>query len=484
MKGYSSQDKDDRGSAEFVTISRTGEKKVAMDVRDSGTVTEIGTDAVEAGSSTSVINATAHSAIVGDRIRFTSGALDTLEYDVESVTANTITVLPTMSVAPSAADTFSILRSISLTLSSTGSFTSAISYTLNGSSQVVTEDTGTPANNRPLPVKLIDSGGNISIDVANQNINVQTSHVGANADSMRIGDGTETVNINVSNELQVRDDDANTDLDTIAGGTTSLDAKTPALGTALIAASTPVNIASDQTVPVSAASLPLPTGAATEATLSTLNGKVTACDTGSVTISAALPAGTNNIGDVDIASSVLPTGAATEATLSTLDGKVTACNTGAVTVSSALPAGTNNIGDVDIASALPAGTNNIGDVDIASALPTGSNTIGAVNVNRLDVVQTNYVDFSSSNCPGNATNPLELQASSAAFSRIQIADTGGAFYEIMSGAAASEVREALIGPGSDSTVDLSIAATTRISIRRVDDAAALAVGAIAINYLG
>lgn len=63
------------------------------------------------------------------------------------------------------------------------------------------------------------------------------------------------------------------------------------------------------TQPVSAASLPLPTGAATEATLATLNGKVTACNTGAVTISAALPAGTNNIGDVDVLSVVPGTGA-------------------------------------------------------------------------------------------------------------------------------------------------------------------------------
>lgn len=38
------------------------------------------------------------------------------------------------------------------------------------------------------------------------------------------------------------------------------------------------------TQPVSAASLPLPTGAATEATLATLDGKVTACNTGAVVL--------------------------------------------------------------------------------------------------------------------------------------------------------------------------------------------------------
>lgn len=53
------------------------------------------------------------------------------------------------------------------------------------------------------------------------------------------------------------------------------------------------------TQPISAASLPLPTGAATETTLSTINGKVTACNTGAVTISAAIPAGANNIGSTN-----------------------------------------------------------------------------------------------------------------------------------------------------------------------------------------
>ena len=47
------------------------------------------------------------------------------------------------------------------------------------------------------------------------------------------------------------------------------------------------------TVPMSAASLPLPTGAATEATLSTLNGKVTACNTGAIAGTVTANAGTN-----------------------------------------------------------------------------------------------------------------------------------------------------------------------------------------------
>lgn len=59
----------------------------------------------------------------------------------------------------------------------------------------------------------------------------------------------------------------------------SIDGKVPAKGTAVISGSTPVNIASDQTVPVSAASLPLPAGAATSAKQPALGSAATAAST-------------------------------------------------------------------------------------------------------------------------------------------------------------------------------------------------------------
>lgn len=115
-----------------------------------------------------------------------------------------------------------------------------------------------------------------------------------------------------------------------------------------------VTIATNDLVPVSVASIPLPTGAATETTLAALNTKVTTKDldsgvgtdnrqvVGLVTAASggaanvplpdalttgggvkvgvvdALPAGANNIGDVDVASSALPTGAATSTKQDTL----------------------------------------------------------------------------------------------------------------------------------------------------------------------
>lgn len=79
------------------------------------------------------------------------------------------------------------------------------------------------------------------------------------------------------------------------------------LGQKAMAASLAVTLASDQSaVPATqsgtwninniSGTVSLPTGAATETTLSALNTKVTACNTGAVTIATALPAGTNTIG--------------------------------------------------------------------------------------------------------------------------------------------------------------------------------------------
>lgn len=139
------------------------------------------------------------------------------------------------------------------------------------------------------------------------------------------------------------------DTGSISTSAASIDGKTPALGQALAAGSVPVVLTAAQVstltpqtdaltdvqlrasaVPVSVASLPLPTGAATQTTLASIDSKITAVNTGAVVV----------------ASSALPTDAATQTTLAALNAKVTAVNTGAVTISAALPAGANTIGAV------------------------------------------------------------------------------------------------------------------------------------------
>jgi hypothetical protein len=116
---------------------------------------------------------------------------------------------------------------------------------------------------------------------------------------------------------------------------------------------------------------------------------------GSITVDgtvAATQSGTWNINNISGTVS-LPTGAATESTLSTLNGKVTACNTGSVTISSALPAGTNNIGDVDVLTlpAVVAATYSTSAVTSVASAAT-STSILASNANRRMAIMVNDVD--------------------------------------------------------------------------------------------
>lgn len=133
---------------------------------------------------------------------------------------------------------------------------------------------------------------------------------------------------------------------------------------------------------------------------------------GSITVDgtvAATQSGTWNITNISGTVS-LPTGAATESTLSTLNGKVTACNTGAVTISTALPAGNNNIGDVDIASlpSVVAATYSTSAVTSVSSAATNTSIL-ASNANRRMAIMVNDSDK-------NAYVKLGATASTTSFS--------------------------------------------------------------------
>ena len=111
----------------------------------------------------------------------------------------------------------------------------------------VVEDSVTPSNNSPLPVKLTSTTGDINITAGD--LNVQLSHTGVNYDSTRIGDGTNLMTVSATGGL---------------------------------------------TISTSA----LPVGASTEATLSALNAKlVTGTDIGDVTINNANGINAVNIQD-------------------------------------------------------------------------------------------------------------------------------------------------------------------------------------------
>lgn len=113
-------------------------------------------------------------------------------------------------------------------------------------------------------------------------------------------------------------------LSTIDTNLAALSAKFSPLGQQASAASVSVAVASDQTVPISASSLPLPIGASTEATISAMNAKFTTTGSGLRVDGSAV------VQPVSATSWPLPTGAATAAnqgteitSLASIDGKLT-----------------------------------------------------------------------------------------------------------------------------------------------------------------
>lgn len=208
---------------EFITGQKMANDRVGIDTIQYALYPISNGNTVEAGSTTEQIVFTGHGLSVGDVIRFED---DNLEYGViEIVDANTFNISGILESDPTGRD-YTALRYISLLANPDGSLSigsSALRFNLDGSLVAVNEDTVTPSNNTPLPVKLTGATGDINITAGD--LNVQTSHLGASFDSQRIGDGTNLLGVNVSNEALVHDADVLTQVTTVATETTSIDAK-------------------------------------------------------------------------------------------------------------------------------------------------------------------------------------------------------------------------------------------------------------------
>ena len=229
------------------------------------------------------------------------------------------------------------------------------------------------------------------------------------------------------------------------------------LGQEAMANSLPVVIASDQSA------IKVTDGAggavATESTLAAIKTAVELLD----------DAVSGSEFQVDVVSSALPTDAATET-------KQDAGNAILTTIDA----------DTGLLAGCVSGTEV--QVDIVAALPSGTNTIGKIDVNTLSVVDlldAGILDTSSTNIAGSASNPTQVVATlAAAVKKIQLLDTTGAFIGVYTGAALSEVLQFVMGPGSDQTIEHSIPAGTRVSLKRLDSTTAVSSGIVAINFIG
>jgi len=81
------------------------------------------------------------------------------------------------------------------------SLNSLVQFDKDGTITNVIEDSVTPSNNTPLPVKITSTAGDINITAGD--LNVQLSASGTNFDSVRIGDGNNLLTINSDGSLNV-----------------------------------------------------------------------------------------------------------------------------------------------------------------------------------------------------------------------------------------------------------------------------------------
>lgn len=177
IKGYPHQDKLtnpllgydqhlSKTTSEFITVHENNSKQVLADVhihgsfRTSAVASAIAS--VDAVYPKQVIHSTTHGAVKGDFVRFELGSANAY---VEAMViyvpdANTIVLGTALNSDILVTDTFFVLRSITPLYDADGSLnvsTGPTRFIKDAATATVTEDTATPANDIPLPVKSMAS---------------------------------------------------------------------------------------------------------------------------------------------------------------------------------------------------------------------------------------------------------------------------------------------------------------------------------------
>lgn len=263
---------------EYATVQEAPGKRGALDAVIHGSFTVSTGHAIEAGSVKRLIKSTAHGAQKGWIMRPSSGLSKGEEIAiVKIVDPDFFIIAEEFDLA--IADTFSICRLITPNYTEDGDLNVVVTASgpvqflkdavittvsedtavpannealpskmfiqKDGITQPVNKDTGVPANTVAVPVEIV-SGSGTEINITAGDINIQTTSEGGSFDSIRIGSGSGFyAEVTSNNDLSTFDSLSFTELVEINQQTLNIDLKTPDLGPALAAASTPVVLASD-----------------------------------------------------------------------------------------------------------------------------------------------------------------------------------------------------------------------------------------------
>lgn len=476
----------------FVTGQAMGPSRRGLDTINMGVYT-IGTITAEPGSTASILYVTAHSIQKGDMIRVLTSTNGIQEYEIgvlEVINANSVRLAGVLSASITSGDTFSHCRYVTMGLSSSGGLNSMQVFIKDGVPVTVTEDTGTPANNVPFPVKLVDFTGDITVTA--HNLNVQITHAGANPDSVQVGDGTTIWGITpVTGEGKVIDSGLNTKI-------TNMALQLPAsLGAKAMTASLSVTFASDQTaLPISAAALPLPSGAATELTLAAVDTKLGTLNTNVATQTTLASIDTKVATETTLGlmSAKLPASVGTKAaaaslsvTLSTEDAAlIDELETEIKKLSGCVTLTNVNVKLSDLNGAATETTLSAINTKLPTALgpQTPAGSLSVVEASET-VVNFGFIDFTVNSVSDSAYTQLVASIGATAGKKIHIMVQGGEPMYLAIGGAGAEANALVIPPGGyNGPIGLAIPATSRLSLKAMNTGITITTGKLFYNIVG
>lgn len=114
--------------------------------------------------------------------------------------------------------------------------------------------------------------------------------------------------------------------------------------------------------------------------------------------------------------------------------------------------------------------------------PVSVTLSGVSGIDVVDELDTPLTPANTINGSGGSFTQVVASLAVEA-SQVHLMDTGGRFLGLYLGAPGFETLKMIINPGSDSIVDVTLPATSRISLRSMETVGPVA-GFIAINFLG
>lgn len=468
----------------FPTVEPVRELQDALSVKAHAFLRVVETDTAEAQTTNYQIKATGTAAKRGDVIKVTAGTYSGREFPVINVQSDVIYIADDINIGAVA---FTVLRHASPIVDSAGALSttatltpSPILFDRNGVDTEVKEDTGTPGDSRPLPVKILGTTG-VAVDLATQTTLAalltelqlkadlsETQPVSVAGVSTSANQATLITGVGSLTETAPADDTASSGLNgrlqRIAQRITSLIALVPAsLGSKAAASSFAVTASTEDLARIGTVTETAP---ASDTASSGINGRLqriaqrltslialvpTALGTRSAATSFAVALSTEDVARVGIITETAP---ASDTASSGMNGRLQRIAQRLTSLIALIPA---SLGQKTMANSLA-----VVLASDQSSIPVASNGRSFITSARND--------YSSVNVTSSAWVQLIASTGSAA-NGLTIFDSGGFAMELGIGAAASETRLLLIPPGGlNGAIPLAIPASSRISVRAVGTA--------------